>query len=213
LAVIPSNASALFDQLTGAAAITLETGAAGTTTVSNTWTYACMQDWKDLDPSSTHWHPRTARNKALYARKLQHTTNLAFAAWVFQELKRYPALEWADLYGTQTREWIHELYQIKHVHLGTPLFTRLRLRGGYPLCISHKVGNSPLNACQLCGQAGVTDEFHLIFVCKPSMSISSANKLLHHRQRLVEDLHHTVLHVEGEDVHAVDWLSQQGELH
>jgi hypothetical protein len=212
---IPSNARALFDQLTLAAEATMGAEVAEVApSVKETWMYACLQDWRDLDPSSTHWHPSTARNKALYARRLQHTMSLAFAAWIFQELKRYPGLAgWADLYGTQSRDWIHELYQIKRSYLGTPLFTRLRLRGGYPLCISHKVGKSTLSGCKLCGQAGITDEFHLIFVCKPSMSVSSAITLLHHRQRLVEDLNSTVLRVEGEDVHVVEWLSQQGELH
>jgi hypothetical protein len=131
---------------------------------------------------------------------------------VHQELARYPAFEeWAQMYGTQPRSWVHQLYQLHGSDGGTSLFTKLRLQAGYPFCLTHSQRATTKTSCQLCGAAGVIDEFHLIFMCKPKMPAPTAARLLDHRCYLATHLSAELLQQGGDPLPVKVWLGTQGE--
>jgi hypothetical protein len=211
---LPSTSRDLFEQLTTAAMQEGLTNAGDTgSLVRGTWIYACVRDWLDLDATATYWRPGGPRNKALYQRKLNEKMKLTFEAWVHQQLEDNPQLEeWVQMYGTQPRNWVHQLYQIRGPDRGTPLFTKLRLLGGYPLCLSHDVrGQTSTRPCRVCGQTGIIDEFHLILACKPTLPAPTAARLLDCRGYLATHLSAGFLQRDGDPLPIKAWLSEQGE--
>jgi hypothetical protein len=144
---------------------------------TGTWTRACIDDLIWL--GAEQWARKTTNwSYAGYKRVVNQCLNTLRRAWDDEQLRQHPELgEWNAMFGTDRREWIHDVYNKRKTgDAGRQWLTKLRIGDGYPYCLGRS------GCCGRCLKLAQLDEYHIIWECNPN----DARGLQAHRRQLAD---------------------------
>jgi hypothetical protein len=128
-------------------------------------------------------------------------------ASVFEEINLAGRTEWANLYGTKRRDWLHKWFESYGYGVGRSNVERLRMWSADPICKAHvDPGSTQDIRCVLCGHP-VSDEFHLVGECVPDrLTTQQRRRLADLRAALDARLQATL----NSGITVWEWLMAQG---